>query len=486
VFSGTGTGGFGSATSYMVGSSPSWLATGDFNGDGQPDLAVVNGSNSITLLETPASVAASFRVRIVPATATAGTAFQVVVTAFDSANRLMTGYTGSVSFTSTDLAALLPATYKFTAADQGIHRFTVTLRTAGTRDIVAHAGAATGTASIDVVAAHANHLQVVADPAIAGASFDVTVSALDPFGNVDPGYHDSVHFATSDLAAGVALPADYTFTPTDNGVHAFTGVTLVTAGSRTITVNHPPTGAKGSTAVTVQPADASQLFIGSAPVSAIAGTPFAVTVTAKDPYNNIATGFTGTVHFASSGNSALPADYTFVAGDKGVHVFASVVLQTAGPQSLTVSAAGCADGVRSGILVKPGAAAQAAIVAQPTDAFALTAQHPAVTVQVEDAFGNLVAAGVKVTLTLATNPSGAVLGGAAATTAVGGVATFTGVDRQQAGPGLHARRPLRHRHQRRVERLPRLHGDALRRQRLDQRGAGGRRLHDHGHGPRRP
>ena len=46
------------------------------------------------------------------------------------------------------------------------------------------------------------------------------------------------------------------------------------------------------------------------------GTPFSVTVTALDQYGNVATGYTGTVHFTSSdGQAVLPANYTFTAGD---------------------------------------------------------------------------------------------------------------------------------------------------------------------------
>ena len=45
-----------------------------------------------------------------------------------------------------------------------------------------------------------------------------------------------------------------------------------------------------------------------------------VTVTANDPYGNVATGYTGTVQFTSSDAAAsLPANYTFTTADHGVH-----------------------------------------------------------------------------------------------------------------------------------------------------------------------
>src|SRR5439155_20375326 len=42
---------------------------------------------------------------------------------------------GTVHFTSSDSAALLPADYAFTAADAGVHVFSVTLASAGTHSL---------------------------------------------------------------------------------------------------------------------------------------------------------------------------------------------------------------------------------------------------------------------------------------------------------------------------------------------------------------
>src|SRR6516225_9910981 len=54
--------------------------------------------------------------------------------------------------------------------------------------------------------------------ATAGMPFDVTVTAVDPFGQVAVGYTGTVTFSTSDSDPGVVLPADYTFTADDGGV----------------------------------------------------------------------------------------------------------------------------------------------------------------------------------------------------------------------------------------------------------------------------
>jgi hypothetical protein len=52
-----------------------------------------------------------------------GVAFSLTVTVQDACN-VVTGYTGTIHFTSTDSRASLPANYTFRAADKGVHTFT--------------------------------------------------------------------------------------------------------------------------------------------------------------------------------------------------------------------------------------------------------------------------------------------------------------------------------------------------------------------------
>ena len=69
-----------------------------------------------------------------PTTATAGTAFNVKVTALDAANHAVPGYSGTVHFSSTDRQAMLPANSKLT---NGTGTFSATLETVGGQTITA-------------------------------------------------------------------------------------------------------------------------------------------------------------------------------------------------------------------------------------------------------------------------------------------------------------------------------------------------------------
>ena len=68
---------------------------------------------------------------------TAGTAGTITVAERDAYNNLVPGFHATIHFTSSDPAAVLPANYTFTTADGGVHTFSVTLKTTGTRSVTA-------------------------------------------------------------------------------------------------------------------------------------------------------------------------------------------------------------------------------------------------------------------------------------------------------------------------------------------------------------
>jgi hypothetical protein len=190
---------------------------------------------------------------------------------------------------------------------------------------------ANGTLTITPAAAASFQLSAPAS-VTAGQRLSLTVTALDPYGNVDPSYVGTVNLSSSDLQA--ATLGSYTFTTADAGVYTFIGLQLFTAGSQSIFATDG--NLSGEADLTVTPDVAASLML-SGPARATAGVPFQVIVTAYDAWGNIATGYLGTVTFTCTDAAAtLPANYPFQPGDQGTQNF-PVTLLTSGTQRLTVT-----------------------------------------------------------------------------------------------------------------------------------------------------
>lgn len=273
-----------------------------------------------------------------PTSVTAGTAFTFTVDAMDKYNRIAAGYRGIASFSSSDGKAVLPANYTFTSSDLGVHSFSATLNTAGTQSLTA-----TDTATSSITGAQSGITVSLDDPLVisglastqtAGTAGSFTVTATDAAGNVVTGYTGTVTFSSSDGQA--VLSANYTFTSADQGVHTF-NVTFKTAGTQSLTVTDVANTSNTTTqsGITVNRAAARSLSVAGFPSPTTVGTLGSFTVTAKDAYGNVATGYTSTVKFTSSDPAAaLPVNYSFTSADAGVHTF-TAILNTAGTQSIT-------------------------------------------------------------------------------------------------------------------------------------------------------
>ncbi len=170
-------------------------------------------------------------------------------------------------------------------------------------------------------------------PLTAGSSVSFTVTALKN-GTADGTYTGTVHFASTDGHS--MLPANYTFSSADHGTHTFT-LTLQTAGAQTVSATDTANSSYSVTApLTVNAGQASLLALAIATQASL-GVALGATVTIKDNFGNVVTGYRGTVKWSSTdGLAALPGSYTFTASDNGQHTF-SVTLGTSGTQSVTVA-----------------------------------------------------------------------------------------------------------------------------------------------------
>ena len=88
--------------------------------------------------------------------------------------------------------------------------------------------------------------------ATVGSPFTVTVYVTAD-GRPDTIFNSPIHFTSSDTAA--VLPVDYAFTAADAGSHTFTNVTLMTAGSQTISATDPNAPSITATATVVTAAE---------------------------------------------------------------------------------------------------------------------------------------------------------------------------------------------------------------------------------------
>ncbi len=375
------------------------LTSSDKSATLSPDSTLTNGFNNITVtLKTAGSQTvtatdtvtssitgttgaivvsagpASHLAVTAPATATAGTAITVSVTAMDTFGNIDTNYPGIIHFTSTDGAAALPANSALTS---GQGSFPATMKTVGSWTITATDTATSSitgvTGTIAVSPGVAKQFAVSAPTtATAGTQFSFTVTAQDGFSNTVPSYSGTVHFTSTDASA--VMPANATLT---NGVGSF-HATLETAASETITATDTATSSiTGTTSAIVVSAGAATHLVVTAPATATAGTSFTVGVLAKDGFNNTATGYTGTVQFSSTGGApSLPGNSTLTNGEGNF----PATMKTVGSFTITATdtVTSSITGTTGAIAVSPGAATHF-VASAPASATAGTSVSVSVT-----------------------------------------------------------------------------------------------------------
>jgi len=217
----------------------------------------VNGAMTDT--ETwSVSAAAAARLEVAgSATMIAGGTNELTITARDSVGNIDTSYTGPKTLTfsgpgiapgaqvptieTTDVG--LPVSINFTNGVSDAGAVTLTAYRAEVTTVEVTDGIISSTGyglGLTVSPAPTTRLDLTPDSgaATSGVSFTVTVTAQDPYLNVTPTYAGAVSFSSSDNGTGVVLPGPYLFGAPDNGTHTYTnGVTLVTAGSQTLTAS---------------------------------------------------------------------------------------------------------------------------------------------------------------------------------------------------------------------------------------------------------
>ncbi|MBX9653019.1 S53 family peptidase [bacterium] len=169
----------------------------------------------------------------------------------------------------------------------------------------------------------------------AGSPFSITVTALDVNNNVITGYTGKVHLTTDDTKG--ILPADYTFTAADKGIHRFAdALSLKTAGGHSVTVKDAANSSySGAFTITVNAAAAKQLVFVQQPTNATLGSAIqpGVKVNVLDAYGNLVTQDNSdkvTITFAANSAGASLSGTTTVQVVAGVATFNNLVVNKAG------------------------------------------------------------------------------------------------------------------------------------------------------------
>ena len=169
----------------------------------------------------------------------------------------------------------------------------------------------------------------------------------------------------------------------------------------------------------------------NAAASLVAGDTLHLELLAVDDAGRVASGFTGTAHVTSNDNAFQPFDYTFTEADQGRHVL-DLTLTKAGDHSITIASDDLGTAQTIDLTVSAAAAAKLVFSqAPPTSVVAGAELNPALSVSVQDQYGNVVTEDSTDVITL--NASQGPLLGMNSVAVTNGIAIFTGLSLTRAG-----------------------------------------------------
>lgn len=260
----------------------------------------------------------------------------------------------------------------------------------------------------------------------------VVVEIRDESGGVDAAATDNVSLAvtgggaplvgtaTRAAVAGVATFNDISIQVMGTGYTLdATAVDITSATSDSFNVTHGP---KAALAFTVQPSD-TPAGLDISP---------AIVVEIRDAFGNVVTTAAADVTLEVTGGVPALGGTPTQAADMGVATFGDISIDVAGVDyTLDASVSGLPSVTSALFDIIHGPAAALAFVVQPTDTPAGLFITPAIVVEIQDAYGNVVATATdNVTLT---ETGGATLNGVTTKAAVAGVGTFDNISIDTVG-----------------------------------------------------
>jgi uncharacterized protein YjdB len=414
---------------------------------------VVGTSKVVESTPFDITIGLAFRLAIIeqPALWTAGTAIgatPVRVEVQDAGGNRVTfsNPTVTLALATAPSGATLAGTVSANATS-GVATFAnLTLTRADTtyqlRATATNLAAGTG-ARFTVQSAEPARLGVVRTPSttVAGTALSPSpqLEILDSFGNRVLYASDSVSVRLT--GAGTTM-SGVTRRAAVRGVVDFTNLTVTLAGGYQLVAESGAITSATTGGFTVNPAAASTIaYTTDLPATVTAGVTVgpSVVVTAYDAFNNVATTSTGNVVLAASAATPVNVLGTLTLPlNNGVATFSDLSIRAAGSGYRLTATLNALPVVTSGaVTVRPAPPNRLTVAQQPpANALGGTPWTPALTVRVEDSFGNLVdTATTAVTAALSGGTAGASLRGTATVNAQAGVATFPGLAIDRVGSG---------------------------------------------------
>jgi hypothetical protein len=208
----------------------------------------------------------------------------------------------------------------------------------------------------------------------AGIAVPVTVTVRNSSGQPIPNFSGTVTVSSDDPLGDPPVVIPF------NGSSPSTmtvSLTLRQAGSHTITAKLDAANGGGSTttAILVVPAAANTLIL-QAPGQVDAGSPFNVTIVAKDQFGNVATSYAGPVTLSSTDPQAVLPAVTFSPGT-GVATVSGVILRSTGSQSLQATDANAGLQAVAALAVVPPSVTLSPVAGNEGSPVTLTGSLPA-------------------------------------------------------------------------------------------------------------
>ncbi len=229
--------------------------------------------------------------------------FTITVTARDQYNNIATQFAAKVTI-SDKTNTISPTVSDNFSNGQWSGNVTITQAYSNNAiTVTRQGGTETGTSNnFDVTASAVDHFVILPiGNQIAGQPFSITVRAEDAANNLVTSFNGTA--SLSDQTSSISPKTTGSFS-----AGQWTGSVTITKSRTGNTITVSSAGKTGtSNAFNVDPAALDHFRLSSISSPQVAGTPFSITITAEDVYNNKATSFTGTVNLSDNSGSITPA-----------------------------------------------------------------------------------------------------------------------------------------------------------------------------------